>query len=694
MDDPGFRYLNLANRWPDLRRDMAEGVAVYANGAIALAQLPATIESSEPWRALVALCAISVDADGSIYLPDLVGHQVLYRDICTAEYLPLPGTYPLAVPTAVLAGPRNALYIADSVRHTVLVIDRPTLQLRAVWGQPYPDGPWDASSEPGRFREPRGLAADSVGAIYVADYGNRRIQKLDAFGRPDATFAAAIAASWPDPNRLPTALAIVLLDDTEHLLVLANDGPPLLCGLSGTYDQAATDAWRALAAGPPAALVAAGNTLAVNFADGPLRGMALWMDGTGAITEMAAAHGPARGLCLDSRGRICIIPHAGMIDLAVGQSYARTGHVLIGPLSVADAPVAWQRLTLTSILRPESHLQLWATTTSDQNVPPTPNLAPGIWRAAPPNGCDLYIGDPPATYLWIYVELSGDGYTTPQIQQARVSFGQAGWIADLPALFRRDAQTQSFLQPALALFASVQADAEARIDDLPLLADPYTSAWPDWLAGWLGETLDHRMGDQAIRAGLAGAFRRNAIRGTAAHFVEMARIAADVTAWVEVPNQEAAPWFLGERSILGCETFLSSADPDGAVVGATATLNQSMVIDDPGASVSAFTQVLAPILVRVYAADLPDATAAERLQFILEAEAPATTTCLLERIGPALRLGLQARLGIDAIVAGAPAVITLGTAPGLTEGALAARGGALGGQIGIDTSVSRGTRVG
>src|SRR5262245_21556382 len=37
-------------------------------------------------------------------------------------------------------------------------------------------------SGPGQFQEPRGLAVDPAGVVYVADFGNNRIQKFSSSG--------------------------------------------------------------------------------------------------------------------------------------------------------------------------------------------------------------------------------------------------------------------------------------------------------------------------------------------------------------------------------------------------------------------------------------------------------------------------------------------------------------------------------
>ncbi len=48
----------------------------------------------------------------------------------------------------------------------------------------------ESGSEPGRFAEPRGLASDAAGNLYVADTKNHRIQVLDSTGKPVRAFGS------------------------------------------------------------------------------------------------------------------------------------------------------------------------------------------------------------------------------------------------------------------------------------------------------------------------------------------------------------------------------------------------------------------------------------------------------------------------------------------------------------------------
>jgi YYY domain-containing protein len=58
------------------------------------------------------------------------------------------------------------------------------------------EAPAPAQEPEGQLHQPRGVAADSTGAIYVADFGNARIQKF----KPDLSFDRA----WGDKGELPS----------------------------------------------------------------------------------------------------------------------------------------------------------------------------------------------------------------------------------------------------------------------------------------------------------------------------------------------------------------------------------------------------------------------------------------------------------------------------------------------------------
>jgi hypothetical protein len=109
-------------------------------------------------------------------------------------------------------------------------------------------------------------------------------------------------------------------------------------------------------------------------------------------------------------------------------------------------------------------------------------------------------------------------------------------------------------------------------------------------------------------------------------------------------------WSLGETSTLGADTMLASAHPQGAAVGTTATFGQSHLIYDDEYGAPLFDGIAHRFCVSAYEVDLPDDTTKARIRAIIDREKPAHTTYELCTIGPLMRVGFQARIGIDTIV--------------------------------------------
>ena len=82
----------------------------------------------------------------------------------------------------VLDGRSGIVYVADTGNHTVRAIT-PDGQVTTVAGSPGKDGAVDGQGPDARFYEPRGLAVDEDGTLYVADFGQQRDPPSLAPGR-------------------------------------------------------------------------------------------------------------------------------------------------------------------------------------------------------------------------------------------------------------------------------------------------------------------------------------------------------------------------------------------------------------------------------------------------------------------------------------------------------------------------------
>ncbi len=159
----------------------------------------------------------AVDADGNLYVADWSGHRILKID-GEGNETAVAGTGEkgfsgdggpalaarLNFPRGVALDGNGAIYVADWYNHRIRKIDAAgTISTVAGSGD---TGDWGGgfSGDGGpaveaRLFRPRDVALDAAGAIYIADTGNHRIRKIDAAG----IIATAAGAGEPAPDADP-----------------------------------------------------------------------------------------------------------------------------------------------------------------------------------------------------------------------------------------------------------------------------------------------------------------------------------------------------------------------------------------------------------------------------------------------------------------------------------------------------------
>jgi phage tail-like protein len=266
--------------------------------------------------------------------------------------------------------------------------------------------------------------------------------------------------------------------------------------------------------------------------------------------------------------------------------------------------------------------------------------------------------------LWVAGVLQGDSTVTPTIRQIRLEYDVRGWLQYLPAIYRNNPVAHVFLDRALAMFRSFLDDEYGVISALPHLFDagatpdsPPRPTWLDWLATWFAVDLDERWTDAVRRRTVAEGFRRAEWRGTRSSLTHLVSLYSGVTPWIEELGIGAAAWALDGVSTLGFDTMLAAESPDGAVLGETAVVDRSALIGAESYGAPVFADAANRFTVQIYAAELsPDGSGAtlETVRAVLDREKPAHTTYDLCVIDARMRVGAQARLGIDTIVSGPP----------------------------------------
>lgn len=711
-DLTNFTYLNRDNRWPAFQW---EGLELRSDGALQLFSVP-LLEGDLPSEienlaAPSGPAGIAVDIDGTIYYSDPDAHRLLKIDGCDSKLGSVPciggkdgKPTQLNMPRGLLIPPhRRSLFVADSGNHRIQILDIASLQLVDIWGQADAAGPPRPSSEPGRFNIPWTLTADAAGNVYVADYGNQRLQKFNALGQVVSIF-------WDNVKtylRCPSDIAASVAGDKTHLYILARDanavwkvfvsdaeGHPVLddTGAPITFGGGHLQKPMSIAA----------SEAAVYVGDNDKRSVFVFKrddfkrDGSFIFSgEVVGYQGPIAALALDGRGGLLV--HAGTdlapVRLAINHGY-RTDGLLWSPqpIKVGEAKVSWHRLQAQlKNLAPNAHLQFFVYITDDDQANPpkpdprSPDSSP--WRRIALDVTDLFIGGDPACCLWIAAHFTSNGRVTPVVSQMRVEFDQETYLVHLPAIFSNGAVSRQFLVRFLSLFESFFSETESQIAGLPALFDPNAAPkeFLSWLAGWLALELNENWDEGVQRQTIAKAFEMYGKRGTAEGLREALRLFAGVHTIIQEPILNAAWWSLPayeeakckacedatdkswrgtENSILGFTTMLAPAQAQGAVVGTTAILDQSHLIPGEEFGAPLFTDVAHQFSALTYRGELKCQETLVKVRAVIEREKPAHTHYHLCIVEPRMRVGFQARVGIDTVVSGPPLAVKLGEVPG------------------------------
>jgi phage tail-like protein len=692
-----YRHLNRDGAWPGFSW---EGLELGADGALRLMALPNLTDALPPQVSQLAstqaTAGVAIDRDGTIFFSDPAAAIVYRIDGCFGAIEPAPclggrGSSPtrFSEPSALLISThRHVLYVADSGNHRIQVFDLDTMSLVDILIG---------------FERPESLASDDDGNLYIVDTGAKRIDQLTVSGDPVPRFWDAVHGSGYITD--PRAVAC------EGRFVYVLDGQAHTVGVFDTQGQYIEQA-QALPAQARVLAVTAG-VIYVN--DPERRRMAVYRKNQQGVYihagDASGYEGPIAALAVDRAGGLLLLPGGGLapLRLTIDASFRQEGWLWSGAIWFDDAEHFWNRLHAQCDLPAGGHVQFFFHTGASSAPPPPPTgsgLFPAPWRAAPTDGTDLFLtfDGQKARALWVGARFSNDRHATPVLSQARVEFDQSGYLSYLPAIYR-EPETDEFLLRYVSLFESFFDEIEAQIRELPALTDPAASssdALP-WLAGFLALPLPETASDGQQREAIAHAYARYARRGTAAGLRDTLRREAGIRVTIDEPLQAmgwwsmpspstscrpgvASAWTDGGDSILGFNTVLASAEPQGAVVGTTATLDRSQLIAQEEYGTQLFDAVAYRFTVLVYPGEVRCEGTLEQVKAILDREKPAHTMYDLCVISPGIRIGYQARLGVDTLLGGGPMPGPLG------EAALVLRGQPRA-QIGIRSQVGVSTQL-
>jgi len=113
---------------------------------------------------------------------------------------------------------------------------------------------------------------------------------------------------------------------------------------------------------------------------------------------------------------------------------------------------------------------------------------------------DYLIRSEPGRFLWLRIEMTSDGVTTPEITNLQLDFPRISLARYLPAVFSEEPQSTDFTDRFLAVFDRGFRQIETTIDNMASLFDPMSTPaaagkkdFLSWLASWIGVVLDRQL---------------------------------------------------------------------------------------------------------------------------------------------------------------------------------------------------------
>ncbi|BDI05912.1 hypothetical protein [Sphaerotilus microaerophilus] len=672
--DPRSRVLDARLGWAGYGlTGVTGGVAQDPqDGALAFAPLPGTgrllAEPGGGFGGLVLPRHAVQLADGTLLLLNGAAARLWRMDRCGCTLSPWPcldaGVLRVPDGAAGLGVGCGEVYVALPALQRVLVLDAGNGALRAAWPSPTGAPPWSPV---------HAIGVDG-GLVAVADVARGGVHLCSRRGR-SLRFIGGLGA------------VRALATDRDGRLYVQRDGEESVAIVE----------------------LASGRTIGHATQPGEVahRFTPLGLDTApdGAIDIATACAPPAsEPHWVGPDGHAIAAPPPAL------PAYPATGTWIAGPIDSGEDGCTWDRVALVADLPAGARVRISATAadallTDPELAEPSRWRGGGEWRHpgdSEPLACaraDWMLSSSTGRHGWLKLELLGDTRGTPRLHCVQLDFARTSLRRYLPAVFGADPVAAEFSDRWLAIFDRTLRDIEATVDGQARFFDPLAApAAPEvsesrdflrFIASWVGVVLPSGWPLAQQRRVLASAPALYPWRGTRAGFAASLSLLLGLDRWSRhVPaHARCVPCTAGLRHLprwrpprlllehyqlrrwmaVGHARLSDAARLWGDRVVNRSRLEADRTLESGGGSGGARLGVTQLLTVQdplrdpfhVYAHRLSVFVPAgciaapgrrEALQDFIAAEVPAHTEAKLVVVQPRFRVGVQAMLGLDAVI--------------------------------------------
>jgi phage tail-like protein len=625
---------------------------------------------------------LAVDEGGNLYILDRKDLTVRRFDVCTKQFATLAciggeGCEPrrLRDPHAIGISCRGDLFVADSGNRRIQIFSLKGLVLRQILG-PYRvvrGAGGKIEIEPAQPKAadvwtPWGLAVAERGWFYVTDYANGVVHIFDAGYCWRAAFAGEIPGDGPLVK--PTAIAL----DRKGWIYVVQKGRNYVAVFDGegTFQAKVTAPDDIVDRFCPVA-VAVDDQGNLHISDAGNCGIQLYdTDDCGCYRHVGRCGefiGLATDLVFDSDGNpIVSDAKSKTVVLAMAKAiFEASGDFVSGALDSRIYRCHWDRVVLHGNVPVGTLVRVAATTAETEKTQqeiadlPADRWFTGQVDAVTGYGSwDCLLQCPPGRYLWLRLTLEGDGTDTSELDWVRVYAPRNSTVRYLPAVYREDPLSESFLERFLAIYERTWERLGDRITTIASLFDAastpancgasYTPDFLSWLAGWIGLALDRHWPVAQRRLLVENAYKLYRLRGTPAGLRLHLKLYTGVEPLV-LEHFKLRRWLFVDSSRLGGLSALWGADIVKRLELDVHSTIGTFVLTDAGDPLrDPFYQSAHQFTVYLPMRRAPDATQTQTIQRIVEMAKPAHTLGTVEITLPRMRVGLQAFVGVNTVI--------------------------------------------
>ena len=545
---------------------------------------------------------------------------------------------------------KETLYVADTFNNRVQAFYLPQFQICMVLGKQSNCGTVSGDG-PGEFNHPKNIAVDSRGNLYVVDYGNRRIQKFNRFGK----FLQFFGNAGQHKLKTPESLAV---DQSDFVYVVDSTASTVeKFDCKGVWQSTPVDFGKISQQTPSAVAVdkngiiyvgekGAGSNLSIHQFD---------QDGN-YLGHFGKYSGGCFKLVIDRQGRVyasCGLK--GEVVLFAGdESFEKQGAYYSKVFDSTIENCQWHRLAL-DIQPAEKSAIVLTFRASDKEFArdeKEKNLAWEFLFDTPHNSVavsDALFTNAAGRYVQLRFQLSGDGFHTHKVKQAQIYFQRLSYLRYLPATYQEDPAGRDFLERFLSIFESVSFEIEQEIAGIAKYFDPeaVNGEFLDWLGTWLAALRDNNWPEEKRREFLEKAFHLYKARGTTRGLQDMVELFTEGETLIVEHHRFQTPMVLSASSTLGSSTVVGRNFIRRLVLEESSRIGEFALIESDEPAGKPFEAGAFDFTLLADTSRLKNEAQMQALRRLIEEEKPAHTRCFLRAGGSPMQLGFHALLEVD-----------------------------------------------